>query len=66
MLIRYNGETRDIPDGATVQHLLEALKLPARQVAVEVNFDVVPRERHATHVLQPDDQVEVVTLVGGG
>lgn len=66
MLIRYNGEPREIPEGATVQQLLEALKLPARQVAVEVNYDVVPRERHAERRLQAGDQVEVVTLVGGG
>lgn len=66
MMIRYNGEPREIPAGATIQQLLDDLKLPARQVAVEVNFDVIPRERHAEHKLQADDQVEVVTLVGGG
>ena len=35
-------------------------------VAVEVNLELVPRRRHAEHVLRDGDRVEVVTLVGGG
>ena len=52
--------------GMTVTALIDLLGLNPRQVAVEVNLDVVPRVRHATHVLQAGDRVELVTLVGGG
>jgi len=64
--IVYNGQTRQIADGATVAALLGELELPARYVAVEVNQQVVPRGQHAEHQLRPGDRLEVVTLVGGG
>ena len=38
----------------------------ARGVAVEVNCQIVPRARHAEHVLADGDRLEIVTLVGGG
>lgn len=66
MRITFNGEPRELPDGATVGELLAELKSPVRHVAVEVNFEVIPRERHDATALREGDQVEVVTLVGGG
>jgi sulfur carrier protein len=50
----------------TVQQLLETVDVPPNYLAVEVNADVVPREHYTTHLVRDGDQVEVVTLVGGG
>jgi sulfur carrier protein len=61
-----NGQSHQIAEGTTVADLLVALKLSPRQVAVEVNLDLVPRGKHAEHPLKAGDRVEVVTLVGGG
>jgi sulfur carrier protein len=61
-----NGTPREVSDQATVAELLAQLNLRAQQVAVEVNRAVVPRNRHAQHVLASNDAVEIVTLVGGG
>jgi sulfur carrier protein len=66
MTIVCNGEARDIAPGTTIAELVAQLKLNPRQVAVEVNLDVVPRAQHSAHVLQSGDRVELVTLVGGG
>ena len=66
MNIVVNGEPRETADRTTVADLLKQLDLEPRQVAVEVNFEVVPREKHAQHVLQENDQLEVVSLAGGG
>lgn len=66
MQISFNGQTQEIRDAATVAQLLTDLQLAPKLVAVEVNREVVPRQLHATHVLGPGDEVEVVTLVGGG
>ena len=46
--------------------LLEQLGLTGKPVAVEVNLQLVPRQRHAEHVLADNDRLEIVTLVGGG
>ena len=66
MQITVNGDPREAPSETTVAALLAELKLAPEYVAVEVNRDVVPRQRHAQHVLQEGDQLEIVTLVGGG
>ena len=66
MDIQLNGETRSIPEQATLAALLEREGLAERRVAVEVNGEIVPRGRHATHVLLPGDTVEIVHALGGG
>lgn len=66
MRILFNGEPREMADGATVADLVRAAVANARYVAVERNGDVVPRDRHSTTPLADGDQIEVVTLVGGG
>ena len=66
MQLVINGEAKQINDGITVADLLTALEFNSQQVAVEVNRDLVPREEHTGHLLSDGDQVEVVTLVGGG
>ena len=66
MEITVNDQPHDVPDGTTIARLLVLMKLEPTRVAVEVNFDLVPRDRHATHVLTEGDRLEVVTLVGGG
>jgi sulfur carrier protein len=66
MDIQLNGDTRGIPEQATLAILLEREGLAERRVAVEVNGEIVPRGQHATHVLQPGDTVEIVHALGGG
>jgi thiamine biosynthesis protein ThiS len=64
--IHVNGQTRELPDGATVLELLEQLDLKPRRVAVERNKKIVRRASFAEAQLGEGDRVEIVTLVGGG
>jgi sulfur carrier protein len=64
--IMLNGESRELADNTTVQDLLETEGLADRRVAVEVNGEIVPRGRHAAHVLMVGDRVEIVHALGGG
>ena len=66
MTIVMNGQPRDVELGTTVARLLEALKMQPRYLAVERNFELVPRTRHGECVLEEGDKLEIVTLVGGG
>ncbi len=66
MTITLNGERRDVPSPLTVADLIRHLGLKPEHVAVERNRDLVPRSRHAESRIDPDDVLEVVTLVGGG
>ena len=66
MKIQLNGESRQVPDGQTVRDLLAATGIGTRQVAVEVNGEILPAAAFAGHALQPGDTVEIVHFVGGG
>ena len=66
MKIIVNGEPRQVPEGCTARQLLELLELGDARVAMEVNLEIVPRSRHAGHVLREGDRVEVVRAIGGG
>ena len=52
--------------GGTVSDLLNVLGIKTRAIAVELNQEVVPADQHHTTNVSPGDQLEVVTLVGGG
>ena len=63
--LEVNGESKKT-DAGTVEDLLKELGLAGQAVAVEVNQAVVPKKQHAQTELHSGDQVELVTLVGGG
>ncbi len=66
MNITLNGEPKAVENGVTVSALLALLELKPRFLAVERNRELVPRGLHAECVLQDGDDLEIVTLVGGG
>jgi len=66
MKVRINGESKEIPDGLTVDLLLAHLGLASARVAVERNLDILPRDQWPTTQVQPHDRYEIVHFVGGG
>ena len=64
--IVYNGEPLTIPSGSTIADVLCHQQVRSELVAVEVNLEIVPKTMHQAMVLNEGDQIEVVTLVGGG
>ena len=66
MQVTINGTPQALPDGATIADVLALMGRNPRFLAVERNFELVPRTQHAQTVLVDGDVVEIVTLVGGG
>ena len=66
MDLTVNGDSRTVPEGCTIQCLVEMLGLAQGPVAVELNRQVVPRAEHASVALGEGDVVEIVHFVGGG
>ena len=66
MNLTVNGQPTQERQGLTVRQLIEQLGLSQRPVAVEVNREVIPRRQHEQVMLCEGDEIEVVTLVGGG
>ena len=66
MQITLNGKSQAVDDRATIADLLERLVLKPVRVAVEVNEDIVSRDRYADTLIREGDRIEIVTFVGGG
>ena len=66
MKITLNGEPKELQDSLTVTSLLEELGIQKDRVAVELNFDIVPKGTFVDRVLKDGDRVEIVNFVGGG
>ena len=66
MNIRINDEACEVTDAITIAELLVQRDMAKRHLAVEVNGEVVPRAQHDQHQLHDGDELEVVSLVGGG
>jgi sulfur carrier protein len=66
MEIRLNGEPYTCGDQTTVETLLAALNLNPERVVVEHNRTLLERGESLARPLSAGDEVEIVTLVGGG
>ena len=66
MKLLINGRERAFDTAQTVASVLEAEGQGERRVAVEVNREIVPRSRHATHALADGDCIEIIHAIGGG
>ena len=66
MIVRINGEEKEVGAGLNVAQLLEHLGVRPGRVVVELNRDVLSRDAHGATVLKEGDSMEIVHFVGGG
>jgi sulfur carrier protein len=68
MTLQINGEPCSFEESAqlTLAGLIESLNMKADRVAVELNRDIVPRDRWPETRLKDGDRLEIVHFVGGG
>jgi sulfur carrier protein len=68
MKLQINGDERTFESASpfTLAALVEALAMKPDRVAVELNRDIVPRDRWSETVLADGDRLEIVHFVGGG
>jgi thiamine biosynthesis protein ThiS len=64
--VRLNGVVRDLEDAITLAALVDELDLNHEVIAVELNRAVVKRGGWDATRLSAGDEIEIVTLVGGG
>ena len=61
-----NGSQMEVERGMLLGDLLIEMELDTQPCAVEVNKELVPYKERSHVVLIDGDNVEIVTLVGGG
>jgi sulfur carrier protein len=68
MKLTINGEEHilEADTRSTLSVLIESMGMKPDRVAVELNRDIVPRDRWAETPLNDGDKLEIVHFVGGG
>jgi thiamine biosynthesis protein ThiS len=66
MKLQINGDDRDFTAPLTLAGLVEQLGMKQDRVAIELNRDIVPRDRWQQTNLAEGDRLEIVHFVGGG
>jgi thiamine biosynthesis protein ThiS len=66
MMLVINGEERSFEDALTLAGLIDKLGMKQDRVAVELNRDIVRRDKWAATALCSGDRLEIVHFVGGG
>lgn len=64
--MKVNGKVYEFKDEITILKLLEHLNLKQDLVVVELNFKIVSKEEYKEIILNDDDNLEIVSFVGGG
>ena len=65
-MVQINGETRENYENLTVEEMVDREGLQKSCVAVEINGEIVSKQKYNDTVLHAGDVVEVVSFVGGG
>ena len=66
MLVQLNGESREVRDRSTLDDLVGELSLTPSRIAIELNQQVVRRDKWVSTTLTDGDRIEIVHFVGGG
>ena len=64
--IQLNGDPYEINDRTNLNELLNKLKIQKNKVAIEVNGEIVQKDKYQNLFLRKDDKVEIVHFIGGG
>jgi sulfur carrier protein len=65
MRIMVNQVAKEVPDQSTIDDVL--LLIDAKPpFAVAINYEFVPKTRHAEEILREGDEMEVIAPVTGG
>lgn len=65
MKLRVNGLDMEVK-ATTVMELLKELQINPQRVVVEVNLEIVKRDRFDEYKIKEGDSIEIVNFVGGG
>lgn len=66
LAITVNGKSHPLTQPILLRDLLDELSFKTKALAVEVNLQLVPRAEHTEFQVKPGDEIEIVTLAGGG
>jgi len=64
--IQVNGKISHIKDNSNLHELVNKLKIPIKKVAIELNQEIVDKNKLKKYNLKEKDKIEIVHFIGGG
>jgi len=64
--IRINGKFSMINENLSLSFFLKQLKIPLKKVAIELNQEIIDKNKTNKIKLKKDDKIEIVHFIGGG
>ena len=64
--IQFNGKKIVIKTNFSVRDLVKKYKLKEKNIAIEINGSILPKQYYGKKKLKNNDKIEVVQFIGGG
>ena len=64
--IKLNGKFSTINENLSLSIFLKQLKVPLKKVAIELNEEIIDKNRLSKIKLKKNDKIEIVHFIGGG
>ena len=64
--IKLNGKVKQIPKDFKIDKLIDDLKIPIKNVAIELNQEILDKKKMNKIKLKKNDKIEIVHFIGGG
>ena len=64
--IKINGKIKSINQDSTLYVVLKNLKIPLNKVAIELNEEIIDKNKINKIKLNKNDKIEIVHFIGGG
>ena len=64
--IKINGKFISINENLSLSNFLKELKIPLKKVAIELNQEIIDKNKTNKIKLRKNDKIEIVHFIGGG
>ena len=64
--IKANGQIKSIPENYRMSDFVKNLNIPIKKVAIELNQEIIDKNKLNKIKLKKDDTIEIVHFIGGG
>ncbi len=64
--IKINGKFSMINENLSLSFFIKQLKIPLKKVAIELNQEIVDKNKTDKIKLKKNDKIEIVHFIGGG
>ena len=64
--LKINGKFLIISENLSLSIFLKELKIPLKKVAIELNQEIIDKNKTSKIKLKKNDKIEIVHFIGGG